>query len=87
VVNLFYGFLSGSANMPEEFNGKTVKSALQKSRHVVLGFEYDITNRLDINLEGYYKYNNQTTELNRNKIFESNATNPVYPKFYGKIFR
>ena len=86
VVNLFYGFLSGSGNLPETFDGKEVKSALQKSRHAVIGFEYDISQRLDLNVEGYYKYNNQTTELNRNKIFSDGSSGENIPEILWKDF-
>jgi hypothetical protein len=86
VVNLFYGFLSGSGNLPETFDGKEVKSALQKSRHAVIGFEYDISQRLDLNVEGYYKYNSQTTELNRNKIFSDGSTGENVPEILWKDF-
>ncbi len=83
VVNLFYGFLSGPDNLPETFQGEKVDSKLQKSQHAILGFEYDVNDRTTINVEGYYKYFNQLTSINRNKIFEDNSdflTKPDYLK-------
>jgi hypothetical protein len=74
VVNLFYGFLSGPDNLPEEFDGKTVKDKLQKAQHLIVGIEQDISRNLTINLEVYYKNFSQLTNLNRNKIYdEDNA--------------
>jgi hypothetical protein len=37
VVNLFYGFLSGPDNLPEEFDGKKVKDKLQKAWNAIGG--------------------------------------------------
>lgn len=70
VVNLFYGFLSGPENLPSEFDGEEITDKLQKSQHVIAGFELDVTKDLVLNLEGYYKNFSQLTNLNRNKIFE-----------------
>ncbi len=76
VVNLFVGFLSG----PEEtvFKPGTtepIDHRLQKSVHGVAGFEVDITNNFDINIEGYYKDFTQLLALNRFK------TLPQEPNF------
>ncbi len=74
VVNLFYGFLSGPENLPDSFDGKDVNSKLQKSNHVVFGTEFDISNSITMNIEGYYKYFPQLTNINRFKIYsEENA--------------
>ncbi len=70
VVNLFYGFLSGSDNLPREFDGKKVTHKLQKAWHLILGSEYDIAENLMINLEGYIKNFTQLTNLNRDKIYK-----------------
>lgn len=72
VVNLFYGFLSGPDNLPQEFDGETVTSKLQKASHLILGFEIDVLPNLKANIEGYYKHFSQLTNLNRNKIFDEN---------------
>jgi len=73
VVNLFYGFLSGPENLPDEFDGKKINSKLQKSRDIILGFELDIIQHLSLNVEGYYKYFNQLTTVNRDKIYPDNG--------------
>ncbi|MCF8303107.1 MAG: TonB-dependent receptor [Bacteroidales bacterium] len=73
VVNLFYGFLSGPDNVQEKFDGETVTHKLQKAQHAIVGMEYDLARDLTMNVEAYYKYFSQLTNLNRNKIFEDNS--------------
>jgi hypothetical protein len=85
VVNLFYGFLSGPDNLPDEFDGQKLTHKLQKASHAILGMELDITNRLTMNLEGYYKYFSQLTNLNRNKIYDENKA-PEQPDLLKKDF-
>ncbi|HLO90642.1 MAG TPA: TonB-dependent receptor [Lentimicrobium sp.] len=89
VVSLFYGFLSGSDEIPEKFKGKDVKHKLQKSQHIVAGFEFDPFQYASINLEGYYKNFSQLTNLNRNKIYENKApyTTPNNPLFVPEYLR
>jgi hypothetical protein len=77
VVNLFSGFLSGPTNLPSTFNGKEVTSKLQKSSHIILGTEIDLTNNLSLNLEGYYKYFPQLTNINRFKIYDESNKPPA----------
>ncbi|MFY0643305.1 MAG: TonB-dependent receptor [Bacteroidia bacterium] len=79
VVNLFYGFLSGPENLPKTFDGKEVKSKLQRSRHAVAGFEFDLTPTIEINAETYIKDFTQITNVNRNKIFDNNSDNAGRP--------
>ncbi|MCB0760879.1 MAG: carboxypeptidase-like regulatory domain-containing protein [Flavobacteriales bacterium] len=74
VVNLFYGFLAGPENLQDEFvmpNGETreVKDPLQRASHAILGFEFDITEKINLNVEGYVKKFGQVTNTNRNKLF------------------
>jgi len=69
VVNLFYGFLSGPENLPANFDGKPVNSKLQKSNHLILGTEIDVSNNISLNVEGYYKNFPQLTNINRFKIY------------------
>ena len=85
VVNLFYGFLSGPDNLPDEFDGEEITHKLQKSQHAILGFEYNLTDNILINVEGYYKYFSQLTNLNRNKIFDENKA-PDQPDLLKKDF-
>lgn len=75
VVNLFYGFLSGPEDLSETFMGKPVESSLQKARHAVAGFEYDVNAISEINVEGYIKQFNQLTNINRDKIFDNTPEN------------
>ena len=70
VVNLFYGFISGPDDLPATFDGKEVTHKLQKSTHFILGFEYDLGKRLTANIEGYIKWYDQLTNMNRNKVFD-----------------
>ncbi len=91
VVNLFYGFLSGPDNLQEEItneDGSTTRleDQLQKARHLIFGFEYDITRNFDINIEGYYKWFTQLTNVNRNKLYEDNAANSEVPDVLKKDF-
>ncbi len=91
VVNLFYGFLSGDDNLQDEFteeNGTTrkINDELQKARHAILGVEYDLTSRITLNVEGYYKWFNQLTNINRNKLYDDNATNSDVPDYLKKDF-
>jgi hypothetical protein len=70
VVNLFYGFLAGSGKPVDEFNGKEVRNALQKAKHIIVGAEIDLTQKISVNIEGYYKFFDQLTNLNRNKLYD-----------------
>ncbi|MDP4281237.1 MAG: TonB-dependent receptor [Bacteroidota bacterium] len=86
VVNLFYGFLSGPDNLPSTFLGKGVNSRLQRSDQVVLGFEADVIKNVTLNIEGYYKYYPQLTNLNRNKLYDDTPENASLPEYYVKDF-
>lgn len=88
VVNLFSGFLSGPelGYMPSEFNGKPVKHALQTASHFILGCEYDLSQRLNLNVEGYYKLNTQVTNINRNKLYDDTPDNYDKPDYLKKDF-
>jgi hypothetical protein len=70
VVNLFYGFLSGTENLQKTFDGKFVKSYLQKARHYILGAEIDLNRNASVNIEAYINQFTQLTSLNRNKIYD-----------------
>jgi hypothetical protein len=86
VVNLFYGFLSGPDDLPDQFDGKDVTSALQKARHLVTGLEIDFLSHWQINIEPYVKLFNQLTNINRDKIYEDNKDNANKPDFQKKDF-
>lgn len=86
VVNLFYGFLSGPDQGLTDFDGNETNDKLQKSEHLILGLEQDLSNYLTINLEGYYKHFPQLTNLNRYKIYDESTAPPETPDIEKKDF-
>jgi hypothetical protein len=91
VVNLFYGFLSGPENLQDEFftsdgTERDVTHSLQTANHLIFGFEYDITEKISVNIEGYLKSFTQLTNLNRNKLFPDDADNAARPDALKKDF-
>lgn len=69
IINLFVGFLTGPEETIFEPDGITeVSNRLQRSFHVVGGFEADLSRSLEMNVEGYYKGFTQLINLNRNKL-------------------
>lgn len=79
VVNLFYGFLSGPDNLPENFNGKPVTHRLQKARHAVIGTDYRLSKHLTLNIESFVKLFDQITNINRDKLFDDDEFNADKP--------
>ncbi|HIP31314.1 MAG TPA: TonB-dependent receptor [Crocinitomicaceae bacterium] len=74
VVNLFNGLLTAPTDVQSTFvslyqNEKTPKNGLQYAWHLIGGFEYDLTKKLSLNLEGYYKYFSQLSNINQNKLY------------------
>ena len=64
VVNLFNGILSAPENVQQTFvtqfqNEKNPRNGIQYAWHAIGGFELDITKKLKLNVEGYYKYFSQ----------------------------
>jgi hypothetical protein len=95
VINLFYGFLAGPEDLPSSFIDSNIagekekvdtKNSLQKAIHYVAGFEFDITEKLNLNLEGYFKDFRQLTNINRNKIYNNTAENADKPDFFKQDF-
>ncbi len=91
VVNLFYGFLSGPSNLQDELvqeDGTTrdVTHSLQKATHAIAGFEYDLGKFFTVNVEGYYKWFTQLTNMNRNKIYDDNPDTYQIPDVVKKDF-
>ena len=93
VVNLFYGFLNAPnvSQVPTDFtqpNGTEIKikNGLQKAYHIIFGTEYDLTKKVSLNIEGYYKWFNQLTNLNSNKVFEDIASNSKVDDIFKKDF-
>ncbi len=87
VVNLFYGFLTSSSIPQDEFNGEEITSALQKSNHYIFGIETDVSSRITLNIEGYYKKNTQMTVLNRYKYFDDDASNSTVSDILKTTYR
>jgi len=73
VVNLFNGFLTGPESIVTGLDGKAVSNKLQLSNHAVAGVEIDLTDQLQMNIEGYYKDFPQLIVVNRNKTEKSQA--------------
>ena len=86
VVNLFSGFLSSTTSLPTYFQGNEIESALQKSTHYIIGFEYDVNNNIDINVEGYIKEFSQLISENNNQIFEDTPEFENEPDYLKKEF-
>lgn len=73
VVNLFNGFLTGPQSAIQDLDGSLTTDKLQRSRHLVLGMEYDVNDHLQVNVEGYYKDFPHLVVVNRNKVSNSQA--------------
>lgn len=86
VVNLFYGFLSGPDNLPNKYRGEDVNHKLQKAIHNIAGFEVDLAKGLSVNIEGYIKHFTQLTNINRDKLFDDNASNTEVPDVLKKDY-
>lgn len=86
VVNLFYGFLSGPENLQTKFDGEEITHKLQKAQHAIFGLEIDPFEHLTVNIEGYYKYFSQLTNLNKNKVFDDTGEYWDKPDYLKKDF-
>ncbi len=86
VVNLFYGFLSGPENLQTTFDGKELPNKLQLSDHLIGGVEFDPAKHITVNVEAYYKYFPQLTNINTNKVFDDNSENSNKPDYLKKDF-
>ena len=71
IVNLFVGFLSGpEERLNQPGSNRETTHRLQKSVHGVAGIEIDLSNRLQLNIEPYFKRFSQLINVNRNKLSE-----------------
>jgi hypothetical protein len=86
VVNLFYGFLSGPDDLPQQIGDKAITNRMQTSRHAVAGFEFDPTKKSEINVEAYIKDFTQIANINRDKIYDDNRENQTKPEQLRKDF-
>lgn len=83
VVNLFSGFLTGPEEQVRGLDGQFLENKLLLSNHAVAGVEYDLTENLMINVEGYIKDYPQLIVVNRNKL---SAQDPDYSQETGEAY-
>jgi hypothetical protein len=91
VVNLFYGFITAPENLPSNFitpdgTERPIKNGLQKAWHAIGGAEVDLSDNVSLQVEAYYKWFTQMTNINRNKIFEDIDDNSQIDDLYKKDF-
>lgn len=86
VVNFFTGFLMDPLGIANDTGPKKLPHRLQTSLQGILGVEWDPTNYLMVNIEGYYKYFPQLISLNSNKIFDGDLDHWDIPKVFYKDF-
>ena len=70
IVSLFNGTISSPENIKDN-DGSDLKQKFQKSQHLILGIEFDVNENIDLQIEGYIKDFSQLTNINRNRIDES----------------
>ncbi|WP_158276122.1 TonB-dependent receptor [Brumimicrobium oceani] len=89
IVTLFYGFVAAPTDVQSKFtkaNGEEIEpeNGLQTSWHGIFGAEYDLTRKLSLNVEGYYKYYPKLSNINVNKLYddtpEFNQISDIYKK-------
>lgn len=84
VVNLFNGFLSSpEENIADNFNGGFTDSKLQRARHAIAGIEYDFSNGIQFNVEGYFKDFPSLVIVNRNRL---SVDEPNYTSEIGEAY-
>jgi hypothetical protein len=92
VVNLFNGLLSAPSNVQSNFvrpNGSVINgigNGLQFAWHAVAGFELDITKKITLNVEGYYKYFDRLSNINLNKLYDDVAQFSLIDDVFKKDF-
>jgi hypothetical protein len=91
VVNLFNGLLSAPTNVQEQFvtqfqNVKNTKNGLQYAWHAILGMEYDLGKYWSFNVETYYKYFSQLSNINQNKLYDDVSQFELIDDVYKKDF-
>jgi hypothetical protein len=52
---------------------KAVKNGLQYAWHAIVGYELDLNKNLTVNIEAYYKYFSQLSNINQNKLYDDVA--------------
>ena len=72
IVNFFSGFILSPDQQITNTKGEVVTTNLQTAYHFLGGVEVDV-NKVELNLEPWYKRFGQNIELNRNKKTEADA--------------
>lgn len=70
VVNLFNGFISSPEGLIDS-KGNRVNQSLQRAFHLVTGIEYDLNDKIELNVEGYIKYFDPVVNINPDRIFQN----------------
>lgn len=91
VVNLFNSLLSAPTNVQKTFTyqnekQKEVRNGLQYAWHAIFGFELDLNKNLTLNIEGYYKFFPQISNINTNKIYPDDDEFSSKPDEFKKDF-
>ncbi len=91
VVNLFNGLLSAPENIQENFvkpNNTVVQpdNGIQYSWHAIVGGEVDLSKKWALNVEGYYKYFPQLSNINIGKLYDDIAQFSSQPDEFKKDF-
>jgi len=86
IINLFSGFVSSPENVKETLKNKDIKNHLQKSKHIIIGFDYDIFKNINIDVEGFYKFFNNLIVANYYKMYDDNISNYDIPEIQKKSF-
>lgn len=91
IVNLFNGMLSAPENIQSNFvnqfgKERSPRNGLQTAWHAILGAEFDLAKNLSLNVEGYYKYFDQLSNINQNKIYDDTPEFADIDDVYKKNF-
>lgn len=91
IVNLFNGLLSAPENFQSKFvnqygKERSPRNALQTAWHAILGAEFDIVKNLSLNVEGYYKFFDQLSNINQNKFYDDTPEFADVDDVYKKNF-
>lgn len=86
VVNFFTGFLMDPTRIANDTGAKQLPHNLQTSWQGILGLEWDPSDYLIINLEGFYKYFPQLISLNSHKKFDDRLNHWDIPAVYYEDF-
>lgn len=91
VINLFNGLLSAPTNVQDQFINEfqqvtEINNGLQYAWHAIAGFEYDLNKFWNVNIEAYYKYFDQLSNINQNKLYTDIAQFELIDDVFKKDF-